>query len=185
MSRIGKKIIAVPAGVKVVVKDGAVQLEGPKGKLSFHPHPTVKVQWDESEKAIKLTSSDASGESNKFWGTARAIIRNNVDGVTKGYEKNLQVVGTGWSASVSGKQLKVVAGYANPLMFTIPDGLTVTVDKAVGDSTPVKIVGIDRQLVGQFAASVREKRKPEPYNGKGIKYSTEVVRRKQGKQFGA
>lgn len=185
MSRIGKKPIAVPAGVKVAVKDGVVNLEGPKGKLSFKPHATVKVTWAESEKAINVSSDDASGDSNKFWGTARAIIRNMVEGVNKGYEKNLQVVGTGWAASLAGKQLKVICGLANPLFFEIPTGLTVTVDKATGEITPIKVAGVDRQLVGQFAAAVREKRKPEPYNGKGIKYTEEVIKRKQGKQFGA
>lgn len=185
MSRIGKKPIAVPAGVKVAIKDGVVHLEGAKGKLSFKPHASVKVVWAESEKAINVSCDDATGDSNKFWGTARAIIRNMVEGVSKGYEKNLQVVGTGWAASLSGKQLKVVCGLANALMFEVPAGLTVVVDKATGEVTPIKISGVDRQLVGQFAAAVREKRKPEPYNGKGIKYTEEVIKRKQGKQFGA
>lgn len=185
MSRIGKKPISVPAGVKVAIKDGVVHIEGPKGKMQFKPNDAVKVAWAESEKAVKVTCDDATGNSNKYWGTARAILRNMIDGVTKGYEKNLQVVGTGWAASLAGKQLKVVCGLANPLFFEIPTGLTVTVDKATGEVTPIKVVGIDKQLVGQFAAAVREKRKPEPYNGKGIKYTEEVVKRKQGKQFGA
>jgi large subunit ribosomal protein L6 len=108
-----------------------------------------------------------------------------MDGVTKGYEKNMQVVGTGWTATIVGKQLKLVAGYANPLIMEIPAGITITVDKPTGDTTPVKVAGIDRQQVGQFASAMRGLRKPEPYNGKGIKYAEEVIKRKQGKQTGA
>lgn len=185
MSRIGKKIIPVPAGVKVGVKDGNVQVEGPKGKLSLKLRPEIQAAFDDAAKAIKVTTSDESGESNKYWGTSRALLRNMVEGVTKGYEKNLQVVGTGWSAAVTGKQLKLVVGFANPILLNIPEGLTVAVDKAQGDTTPIKITGTDRQLVGQFASAVRQQRKPEPYNGKGIKFAEEVIKRKQGKQFGA
>ncbi len=103
-----------------------------------------------------------------------------VEGVTKGYEKSMEVVGVGWQASVMGKTLKLVVGYANTLQMTIPAGLTVTVDKQI-----VKINGADKQMVGQFAAAMRALKKPEPYNGKGIKYLEEVIKRKQGKQFGA
>ncbi len=185
MSRIGKKTIPVPAGVKVSVTGGAVSVEGPKGKLAFKLRPEIQAAFDEGAKAIKVTTSDESGESDKYWGTARALLRNMVEGVTKGYEKNLQVVGTGWSAAVTGKQLKLVIGFANPILVSIPDGVTVAVDKTQGDTTPIKVSGTDRQLVGQFASAVRQKRKPEPYNGKGIKYAEEVIKRKQGKQFGA
>ncbi|HYF15255.1 MAG TPA: 50S ribosomal protein L6 [Phycisphaerales bacterium] len=189
MSRIGKKPIPVPAGVKVAINGQKIGVEGPKGKLAFDVRPEVKIAWTESEKAIRVEQAQGVTDDDRaaraHWGTTRALIRNMVEGVTKGYEKNLQVVGTGWSAAVQGKQLKVVAGLANPLMFPIPDGITVTVDKAQGDTTPVKIVGTDRQAVGQFAAMIRARRKPEPYNGKGIKYAEEVIKRKQGKQFGA
>jgi large subunit ribosomal protein L6 len=103
-----------------------------------------------------------------------------IDGVTKGYEKTMEVVGVGWTAALAGKQLKMVVGYANPIIMDIPAGLTVTVDKQF-----VKVAGPDKQSVGQFASAMRQKRKPEPYNGKGIKYTTETIKRKQGKQFGA
>jgi large subunit ribosomal protein L6 len=188
MSRIGKKTIPVPAGVKVAVAGNEVKVEGPKGKLSLKHHAKVKVTWAESEKQVKVelatgcSADDREGKAN--WGTTRALIRNMVDGVTKGYEKNMQVVGTGWQAQVTGKKLKLVLGYANPLFMDIPDGLTVTVDKPVGDITPVKVVGTDRQMVGQFASAMRQMRKPEPYNGKGVKYTEEVIKRKQGKQTG-
>jgi large subunit ribosomal protein L6 len=189
MSRIGKKPIPVPAGVKVAVANGEVKVEGPKGKLSLKHRAEVKVTWAESEKAIKVelapgfTTEDRA--ANAHWGTTRALLRNMIEGVTKGYEQSMQVVGTGWSATVQGKNLKLVLGYANPINMAIPDGVTVTVDKATGDITPVKIVGIDRHAVGQFASAMRGQRKPEPYNGKGVKYTSEVIKRKQGKKAGA
>lgn len=185
MSRIGKKTIEVPAGVKVAVSGNTVNIEGPKGKLSLKVHADIKVVFSAEEKAIKVVSESKSPEASMHWGTTRAHLRNMVEGVTKGYEKTMEVVGTGWTATLTGKQLKLVAGYANPLMLKVPDGVTVVVDKAIGDKTPVKVSGPDKQMVGQFAASMRQLRKPEPYNGKGIKYSTEVIKKKQGKQFGA
>lgn len=188
MSRIGKRPIEVPAGVKVAVGDGSVKIEGAKGKLSMKVRPEIKVTWTESEKAIKVTVEEkhaSNADVAAYWGTTRALIRNMIEGVTKGYEKNMQVVGTGWSAAVTGKTLKMVLGYAAPVIVPIPEGLTVTVEKTAGDTTPIKIAGNDRQLVGQFASILRSKRKPEPYNGKGVKYTEEVIKRKQGKQFGA
>jgi large subunit ribosomal protein L6 len=194
MSRIGKKPVPVPAGVKIAVSNlpeggQSVNIEGAKGKLSIKARPEVKVAFVEADKALKVelapgfTAEDRAAKA--YWGTTRALLRNMIEGVTKGYEKNMEVVGTGWQAQVVGKNLKLVAGLANPILMEIPAGLTVTVDKAQGDVTPVKIVGVDRQLVGQFASAMRGKRKPEPYNGKGIKYKEEVIKRKQGKQFGA
>jgi large subunit ribosomal protein L6 len=184
MSRIGKKVIAVPAGVKIALKDRTINIDGPKGKLSLTWRPEVVVNWTESEKAINValakgfTAEDK--EANAYWGSTRAHIRNMIEGVTKGYEKNLEVVGVGWTASLAGKNLKLVVGYANPINMPIPTGVMVTVDKQF-----VKVAGADKQAVGHFAASMRAVRKPEPYNGKGIKYTDEVIKRKQGKQFGA
>jgi large subunit ribosomal protein L6 len=184
MSRIGKKPVTVPAGVKVGVKDRTVNVEGPKGKLSFTFRPEVAVTVAEADKQVKValapgqTAEDKS--ANAYWGTTRAIIRNMIDGVTKGYEKQLEVVGVGWTAAVSGRTLKLTLGYANPVVLSIPEGVTVAVDKQF-----VKVSGPDRQRVGQFASAVRSQRKPEPYNGKGVKYVEEVIQRKQGKQFGA
>ncbi len=183
MSRIGKKAIAVPAGVKIAVGAGEVRVEGPKGRLAMTLRPEVKVTWAENEKAIVCSLAESAKDdpcASAYWGTTRAILRNMVEGVTKGYEKSLEVVGVGWTAGVTGKRLKLTVGFANPIEMSIPDGLTVTVDKAI-----VKVAGADRQAVGQFASALRAKRKPEPYNGKGIKYVDEVIRRKQGKQFGA
>ncbi len=184
MSRIGKKPVPVPAGVKVAVKDNTINIEGPKGKLSLKVRPEVTVVWDESEKAVNVGLAKGftseQKEANAYWGSTRAHVRNMIDGVTKGYEKALEVVGVGWQASLAGKQLKLVVGFANAIMLDIPTGLTVTVEKQF-----VKVNGSDKQMVGQFAASMRAVRKPEPYNGKGIKYTTETIKRKQGKAFGA
>ena len=184
MSRIGKKPVPVPAGVKVAVKDQTVNVEGPKGKLSLAFRPEVKVSVNEADKAVNVALADGytaeNKEANAYWGSTRAHIRNMMEGVTKGYEKSLEVVGVGWQATMAGKQLKLVVGFANPIMLDIPQGVTVTIDKQF-----VKVTGADKGIVGYFAASMRAVRKPEPYNGKGIKYTDEVVKRKQGKQFGA
>jgi large subunit ribosomal protein L6 len=183
MSRIGRKPVTVPGNVKASIKDNAVTLQGPIGTLSMTYRPEVAVKWNESDKAINV-SIDPKDEENRevrsYWGTTRAIIQNMLVGVTQGYEKNMEVVGVGWTATVQGPKLKLVVGYANPIMMDIPKGVTVTVDK-----TFVKIKGPDKHMVGQFAADMRAKRKPEPYNGKGIKYTDEVIKRKAGKTFGA
>jgi large subunit ribosomal protein L6 len=183
MSRIGKQPITVPAGVKISITGQTVQIQGPQGTLKFTHRPEVKVTWTESEKAISCSIHEKdkdNAEVRAYWGTTRAIINNMIQGVTKGYEKSMEVVGVGWTASIQGKAIKLIVGYANPIMMDIPEGLKVTVDKQI-----VKIAGPDRQLVGQFASQMRAHRKPEPYNGKGIKYTTETIKKKQGKQFGA
>lgn len=187
MSRIGKKLVPIPAGVKVSVKDKTVEVAGAKSKLTYTFRDELAVVVDGSNIKVELAKGVTKDDrqANASWGSTRAHIANMMEGVTKGYEKMMHVVGTGWSASVSGKTLKMVCGFANPRTLTIPDGVTVTVDKPNGDVTPVKVVGPDKQLVGQFASSMRQTRKPEPYNGKGIKYAEEVIKRKQGKQFGA
>lgn len=183
MSRIGRKPITVPANVKVALKGQDVSVTGPKGTLSVKVHPDVKVAWNESEKSIQCSLDEKHMESNTeraLWGTNRALIQNAIKGVTDGYEKSLEVVGVGWTAALQGQKLKLTVGFANPIMVDVPKGLTVTVDKQI-----IKVIGSDKQQVGQFAAQTRALRKPEPYNGKGIKYTTETIKRKQGKQFGA
>jgi len=183
MSRIGKKQITIPANVKVSLKESTVTVQGPQGTLALTHRPDVRVAWDEGEKAIAVTIDPAkadNAETRASWGTTRALIQNMVDGVTKGYEKSLEVVGVGWSAALQGTKLKLVVGYANPILMEIPKGLKVTVEKQI-----VRVSGPDKKMVGQFAADMRAKRKPEPYNGKGIKYTDEVIKRKAGKQFGS
>jgi large subunit ribosomal protein L6 len=184
MSRIGKKSVAVPAGVKVsVAADRTVTVAGSKSTLTMKHRPEIKVTVSEADKAVKIEPVESfvnDPNQGAYWGTTRALIANMIEGVTKGYEKSMEVVGVGWTASLAGQKLKLVVGYANPLFMVIPKGLTVTVDKQI-----VKIVGPDKQQVGQFASAMRALRKPEPYNGKGIKYTTETIKKKQGKAFGA
>jgi large subunit ribosomal protein L6 len=183
MSRIGRKVITVPAGVKIALKGQEITVTGPKGTLTVNVHPEVKVAWNESEKSVQCSIPETKTEdrlARALWGTNRALIQNAITGVLGGYEKSLEVVGVGWTAALTGGKLKLVVGFANPIMVEVPKGLTVTVDKQI-----IKVTGADKQMVGQFAAKTRAVRKPEPYNGKGIKYTTETVKRKQGKQFGA
>jgi large subunit ribosomal protein L6 len=181
MSRIGKKAVSVPGNVKVAVADGSVKVEGPKGALSINLRPEVQVEWNESAREVRCAITDAESRAARaYWGMTRALIQNMVTGVTQGYEKTMEIVGVGWQAQLAGKQLKMQLGYASPVMMDIPPGITVSVEKQI-----VKITGADKQAVGQFAAAMRAKRKPEPYNGKGVKYANEVIRRKQGKQFGS
>jgi large subunit ribosomal protein L6 len=183
MSRIGKQPVAVPAGVKVAVQGRKVSVSGPQGTLTMETRPEITVKANEAEKNVAVSVDPKFAQAtdvNAYWGTTRAHINNMMEGVTKGYEKILEVVGVGWSAAVQGKNLKLVVGYANPILVPIPEGLKVTVEKQF-----IRVSGPDIQRVGQFSAEVRSKRKPEPYNGKGIKYTTETIKRKQGKQFGA
>lgn len=182
MSRIGKKPISVPKGVKVSVANRVVKVEGPKGTLTMTHRPEVGVAV--SDKNEVVCSVDEArleqGGTKAYWGTTRALIDNMIEGVTKGYEKKMEVVGVGWTAQVTGKNLKMTLGFANPIIMAIPTGVNVAVDKQI-----VTVSGADKQAVGQFAAEMRAHRKPEPYNGKGVKYLEEVIKKKQGKQFGS
>ena len=182
MSRIGKKAVAMPKGAKFSMNGRVVTLEGPKGTLSYEHRPEVNVSWDEDAKSVSFGIDDKNASNRKvraYWGLTRALVQNMAVGVTQGYERKLEIVGVGWAASMAGPKLKLQVGYANPVEFEIPSGLTVTAEKQA-----VSISGPDKQLVGQFAAKVRSCRPPEPYNGKGVKYSDEVVVRKEGKKAG-
>jgi large subunit ribosomal protein L6 len=183
MSRIGRKPVSVPKNVKVSIAGRTVTIEGPKGTLKMEHRPEVNVKWDESEKSISVGVDETRAADDRqlraYWGTTRALISNMINGVTNGYEKKLEIVGVGWSGAVQGKNLSLKVGYANRIEVPIPTGVNVAVEKQL-----VTITGADKQAVGHFAAKVRSKRKPEPYNGKGIKYTDEVIQRKQGKAFG-
>lgn len=183
MSRIGKKPIAVPANVTVSIADGVVSVESGGKKLDLTLRPETSVVWDESEKQLAVSIAPGC-EGDRFaramWGTTRSLLQNMIDGVTKGYSKRLEVVGVGWTAAVAGATLELKVGYANTVVVPIPVGVDVAVERSF-----VTVKGVDKQVVGEFAAKVRSKRKPEPYNGKGIKYVDEVIRRKSGKAFGA
>jgi large subunit ribosomal protein L6 len=177
MSRIGKAPVAIPSGVKVKIENRLVTVEGPLGKLEHQHHPAVSVEVDEPTSSVKVTRQDDDRISRSVHGLTRALVNNMVEGVTKGYEKKLEIVGVGYLAALQKDVLQLRVGFANELHVPVPQGLTVTCP----DQTHVTIKGIDKQLVGQFAAEVRSMRKPEPYKGKGIRYENEQVRRKAGK----
>jgi large subunit ribosomal protein L6 len=177
MSRIGKQPVVVPGGVKVGVAAGSISIEGPLGKLQWAFHPDVSVQFDESAKQVRVSREGDSRQARALHGLSRALIQNMVVGVTKGYEKKLEVVGVGYLAAIQKGVLQLRVGFANEIQMPIPAGLNVTCP----DQTHIVIKGTDKQLVGQFAAEIRATRKPEPYKGKGIRYDGEVVRRKAGK----
>jgi large subunit ribosomal protein L6 len=175
MSRIGKKPIPVPTGVKVNVADRAVTIEGKLGKLEYRHRPEIAVKVDNGSVVCTRAADDRA--SRAYHGLTRALINNMMVGVTEGYEKKLEIQGVGYLAAVQGTTLQLRVGFANEVHKTIPKGLTVTCP----DQTHILIKGTDKQLVGEFAAEVRAVRKPEPYKGKGIRYDGEQVRRKAGK----
>lgn len=184
MSRIGKQPIPVPAGVKVQLADGVIKVEGPKGKLELAYHRAMKVDVD-GGKVIKVTRPDDERLNRALHGLTRSLIANMVEGVTKGFEKKLKIEGIGYQARLDpdkaskGKKLVLTVGYANAVEMVPPEGVAVELT----DPTTIIVRGADKQKVGQFAAEVRRVRKPEPYKGKGIRYETEQVRRKEGKSF--
>ena len=180
MSRIGKKPVSIPKGAKVAVDGGVVKVEGPKGKLEFAPRNEMQVTTEDGLVSVNVDESlQGSKQVRALWGTTRALINNMLIGVTEGYKKQLKIVGVGWTAQVAGTTLKLNVGLANTIEVAIPTGVSVQVDKDL-----VTIEGADKQAVGQFAAECRSKRKPEPYNGKGVRYADEVIRKKEGKAFG-
>ncbi len=177
MSRIGKKPVAIPAGVKVGVSAREVTVEGKLGKLVWSHRPEVEVTVEEGGKVLNVTSDGSSRLTRALHGLTRALIQNMVVGVAEGYQKKLEIHGVGYLAAIQGDVLQLRVGFANEIQKKIPAGLDVTCP----DQTHVVIKGIDKQKVGQFAAEVRAERKPEPYKGKGIRYDGEQVRRKAGK----
>jgi large subunit ribosomal protein L6 len=177
MSRIGKKPIAVPTGVKVVLGVGRISTEGPLGKLEQNLLPQVQVKFDEAGREIVCSREGDDRQTRALHGLVRALIQNMIVGVTKGYEKKLEITGVGYLGAVQGDSLQLRVGFAHEVHKKIPAGLKVTCP----DQTHVLIKGIDKQQVGQFAAEVRAVRKPEPYKGKGIRYDGEQIRRKAGK----
>lgn len=179
MSRIGKQPVPVPSGVKVQVGEGAVRVEGPKGKLEFSYHRSILVEHDAGAKVIRVSRPDDDRLNRALHGLTRSLIANMVEGVTKGFEKRLKIEGIGYQARMDKKTLVLTVGYANAIEMTPPDGVTVE----LSDPTTIVVRGADKQKVGQFAAEVRASRKPEPYKGKGIRYENEQVRRKEGKSF--
>ena len=176
MSRIGKRILEIPASVTVTVEDSVVTVKGQKGELSLKLAPGIGVSIDEGK--LSVTCEKADKQSESMYGTTNALISNMITGVSKGYEKELEIIGVGYRFAVKGNQLEVTAGKSHKDLLTVPQGLTVEQIS----NTEIKISGISKELVGKFAANIRDLRKPEPYKGKGIRYKDEFVRRKEGKK---
>jgi large subunit ribosomal protein L6 len=176
MSRVGKKPVTVPSGVTATVDGQMVKVKGSKGELSFLVPEEVSVVLEDG--AVAVNPRDESKTARAKWGMARAQVANLVEGVSKGFEKRLEINGVGYRAAVAGKVLKLSLGYSHDIDYEIPAGVTITTPKP----TEVLVVGIDKQKVGQTAAEIREYRGPEPYKGKGVKYAGEFIFRKEGKK---
>jgi large subunit ribosomal protein L6 len=179
MSRIGKQAVVVPANVKVKIAEGTVFVEGPVGKLQFTYHRNMSVVYDDGAKAVKVTRPNDDRVNRALHGLTRSLIANMVIGVTKGYERKLKIEGIGYQARMDKKAVVLTVGFANAITMSPPEGVTVSLT----DPTTIIVKGADKQVVGQFAANLRLARPPEPYQGKGIRYENEVVRRKEGKSF--
>jgi large subunit ribosomal protein L6 len=176
MSRVGKKAVAIPAGVTATINDRILVVKGPKGELSMPLVDDISYTIEPAEIAV-LPASDTK-RARSFWGMQRTLVSNLVTGVSDGFTKVLLITGVGYRASVQGANLKLQLGYSHDVDFAIPDGITIKTP----DPTTVEITGSDKQRVGQVAAEIRRWRKPEPYKGKGIKYRGEVIFRKEGKK---
>ncbi|MBO6919756.1 MAG: 50S ribosomal protein L6 [Rhizobiaceae bacterium] len=176
MSRIGKKPIAVPAGVTATVDGQKVTAKGPKGELNFVVNDEVLVKLEENE--ITVTPVDKSKGARSKWGMSRTMIANILEGVEKGFERKLEINGVGYRAAMQGKGIQLSLGFSHEVVYTPPEGVTVACPKP----TEIVVSGIDKQAVGQVAAKIREYRKPEPYKGKGVKYAEERIVRKEGKK---
>ncbi len=178
MSRIGKQPIPLPSEVTAAVSGQTVTVKGPKGELTYTSHPLIAVKVEEN--VIICSVAKQSKSASALWGTTRANVANMVRGVSEGYKKQLEMHGVGYRANVKGKNLELQVGFSHPITVAAPAGITFAVEKEF-----ITVEGIDRALVGQVAAEVRAVRKPEPYQGKGIRYVGEIVRRKVGKVVGA
>jgi large subunit ribosomal protein L6 len=179
MSRIGKKPVPIPSGVKVQVEGSLVRAEGPRGKLSQPMPAGLRATVDGGKVTIAREGEDR--KMRALHGLARALIANMVSGVKDGFEKKLEIVGIGYRAQTQGRNIQISLGYSHPVIFPLPEGITAEIDK----QTAITLRGADKSLLGQTAARLRALRKPDPYKGKGIKYADEVIRRKVGKKAGA
>ena len=176
MSRIGKKPVSVPSGVTANVEGQTVKVKGPKGALQLVLHDDVTVSMDKA--AISVQPRSETKRARSQWGTARTLVSNLINGVTKGFEEKLEINGVGYRAAVQGSNLNLQLGYSHDINYPIPQGITIATPKP----TEIVITGIDKQQVGQVAAEIRGFRPPEPYKGKGARYSDETIRRKEGKK---
>ncbi len=176
MSRVGKRPVAVPSGVTATVDGQLVKVKGTKGELSFVVPENVSVAMEDG--AVAVNPRDETKDARAKWGMSRSQVANLVEGVTKGFERKLEINGVGYRAAVAGKVLKLSLGYSHDVEYAIPAGVTITTPKP----TEVVVAGIDKRQVGQTAAEIREFRSPEPYKGKGVKYAGEFIFRKEGKK---
>ena len=175
MSRIGKKPIPIPKGVSVKIAPGAVEVQGPKGKLRQAVPAGILFAQDDGTLVAKMEREDNA--LRKFHGLARSLVANAVTGVAQGFKRELDIVGVGYRAEVKGNQVHFALGYSHPVVFEIPNGIDVQVDR----QTHIVVTGVDRQLVGQVAANIHRLRKPDPYKQKGVRYTGEVLKKKVGK----
>lgn len=178
MSRIGRKTIQIPQGVEVTASKGLVKVKGPKGELTQQIKGSIRVEVANNQVTVLCDGTEK--QDMAYWGLYRSLINNMVKGVSEGFKKNLEIVGVGYRAAQKGKDLSISVGYSKPVEFKAPEGITLSVEENV----KISVSGVNKDLVGLTSAKIRAIRKPEPYKGKGIKYSTEVVRRKAGKAGG-
>ena len=176
MSRIGKKPVPIPSGVTANIEGQTVKVKGPKGQLQVVLSDDVLVKMDNGE--VKVDPRNETKRARSMWGTSRTLVSNLVTGVTKGYERKLEITGVGYRAALQGKNLQIALGYSHDVIFPIPEGIAIATPKP----TEILITGIDKQKVGQVAAEIRSFRPPEPYKGKGVKYAGEYIFRKEGKK---
>ena len=177
MSRIGKKIISIPQGVEIKIQDNLFQVKGPKGELKVNVPENVIVEYNTDEKQVKVrVQEEENPKQRALWGLVRQLVFNAIEGVQKPFQKSLEFNGVGFKVALEGRKLKMDVGFSHSVYFELPQGIDATVEKNV-----VTISGIDKQQVGEIAAQIRRIKPPEPYKGKGIKYTTETIRRKAGK----
>ncbi len=175
MSRIGKKAIQIPENVEVKFQDGVLAVKGPKGELRKTVHNLVDIKIEDS--SAQVLPKEDSKFAHALWGTFASHLKNMIKGVTEGYSKELIVEGVGYRVELKGKQLELKVGFSHPVLVDVPDDIVVEVD-----NNTIKVSGIDKERVGQFAANIRKIKKPEPYKGKGIRYAGEYIERKEGKR---
>ncbi len=182
MSRIGKQPVTLPSGV-TVTKDQSrnVTVKGPKGELKLELRPEIDIDVASGSAQVKVVGNPEVRTTRAYYGMTRALLANMVAGVTKGFERKLEIQGVGWNAAAAGTKITLNVGYNKPVVIDVPKGITVVTP----DPTNITITGADKQAVGHLAATIRKRRPPEPYKGKGIRYKDEVVRRKAGKSFGS
>ena len=176
MSRVGKRPVPIPSGVTASVEGQTVKMKGPKGQLQFVVHDDVEVKFEDG--AVKVAPKLETNRAQAMYGTARAQVANLVEGVTKGFEKKLEITGVGYRAALQGKNLQLALGFSHDVVYETPQGITIAVPKP----TEIVVSGIDKQQVGQVASEIRGYRPPEPYKGKGVKYANEKIVRKEGKK---